>query len=117
MMRKCILAAVALTLMSAPLSAANLCIPLEVFNSKIMSVFGEVPVATGRADKSTVRIYVDLKDLSFTVAALSEDKHTICILATGDRFRPMIPEDVAGEPPVAPPRDHINITVIPKTQP
>jgi len=116
-MRKCLFAAAALLAMGSPAFAQNPCVPLGFFNTKVEAQFGEVPLATGRIEDKTLRIYYDPDDLSFTIGVLSEDHETFCILAVGDRFRPMIPEDTADEPPITPGKGKINITIIPKNQP
>ena len=113
--RALIAAGIVLMATSIPAVAQGPCIPLAFFNAKVEAQFGEEPLATGRIGDKILRIYYDPDDLSFTIGILSEDRETFCLIATGDRFRPMIPEDLVGEPPVTPGKGKINITVVPKS--
>lgn len=123
MLKPSFAAVLALFLTTVPVLAQTQCMPIEVFNSMVMKMHGESPLATGRTEgqvngqpvKYTMRLYVDMDDLSFTVVMIPDlDKTKVCMIAAGDRFRPMVPEDLEGEPPILPGKDKLNMTVIPK---
>ena len=113
--RALLAAGIVLMATSVPAVAQSPCVPLAFFNAKVEAQFGEEPLATGRIGDKILRIYYDSSDLSFTIGILSEDRETFCLIATGDRFRPMIPEDMIGEPPITPGKGKINITIVPKS--